>query len=301
MRPTSRLRSATPWQQGLALLSALLVLLSLTHFNLIPTVEAQTNKQDALSADEKREALQLSTTFTKRLSESEDLALVMNELFLPDSVERYLKTERKRASAGKDSKIFLAPGLFINAGLLDNAQPEDWRRFYIAANNFMLLGLVNALRHQGDFEDFTPTDMYSREVIELLDTNPLLSNFILKKGPMREFKSVEEMRSATATLEQAVGLMRKASSGQARDDLDKAVVQMVLRKAAPSRQMTEEDLEKARAEVIKPQLEAGDDAILGFPKGTRLISVYAFPVYELVMVKVNGKLRIAWAYLNEGD
>jgi hypothetical protein len=301
MRPTSRLSSATPVRMSLALLSTLLVLLSLTPFNLIPTVAAQSSGQPGLSADEKREASQLSRAFTKRLSESQDLALVMNELFLPDSVERYLRTESKRASAGKDSKIFLAPGLFINARLLDNAQPEDWRRFYIAANNFMLLGLVNVLHHQGDFEDFTPTDMYSREVIELLDTNPLLSNFILKKGPMREFKSVEEMRSAAATLEQAVALMRKASSGQARDDLDKAVVQMAMRKAAPLRTMKEEDLEKARAEMIQPQLEVGDDEILGFPKGTRLISVYAFPIYELVMVKENGKLRIAWAYLNAGD
>ena len=36
MRPTSRLSSTTPWQKGLALLSTLLVLLSLTPFNLSP-------------------------------------------------------------------------------------------------------------------------------------------------------------------------------------------------------------------------------------------------------------------------
>jgi hypothetical protein len=288
---------------ALVLLSSFLVMLSTLPCNLLPTVGAQNDRQNVPSEEERRDAEQLSRTFTARLSESQDMALVMNELFLPDSVERFIAIEKKKASGDKDSDIFLAPGIFINATLLGDAKVEDWRRFYTAANNFLLLGLINALRHDVDFENIKPTDLYPREVIELLDTNPMLSNFVQKKGPTRKFKSAEEMRSSAITLEHAAVLMRKALSAPApgREDLGKAFVQMALRKAVSSRPMNEGDLERARAELIKPQLEIVDDDLSGFPKGTRVILVYAFPIYELVLVKVNGRLRIAWAYFNEGD
>jgi hypothetical protein len=277
----------------------LLVVLSVLPRNFFPTIGAQSNKQPVLSEEEKREAERLSLTFTRRLSQTLDMAVVMDELFLPDSVERYIATEKRKASDDKLAYVLFSSGIFVDVSLLERPVLEDWRRFYIATNNFMLLGFIHAFRRNVDFEDIRPTDLYPREVIELLDANPMLRNLIQKKSPVRNFKSFEEMRSATATLDQAVALMRKALPGYI--DLEKAVVQMAMRQSSVKRPMKEEDLERARAELIKTQLEVADDKFPGFPKGTRVILVPTFSLHELVLVKVDGRLRVAWAYLNPGD
>jgi hypothetical protein len=280
-------------------LALLLLVLSVLPRNFFPTIGAQSNKQPVLSEEEKREAERLSLTFTRRLSQTLDMAVVMDELFLPDSVERYIATEKRKASDDKLAYVLFSSGIFVDVSLLERPVLEDWRRFYIATNNFMLLGFIHAFRRNVDFEDIRPTDLYPREVIELLDANPMLRNLIQKKSPVRNFKSFEEMRSATATLDQAVALMRKALPGYI--DLEKAVVQMAMRQSSVKRPMKEEDLERARAELIKPQLEVADDQFPGFPKGTRVILVPTFSLHELVLVKVDGRLRVAWAYLNPGD
>lgn len=277
----------------------LLVVVSGLPRNCFPTVGAQSNKQPVLSEEEKREAEQLSVTFTRRLSQTLDMAVVMDELFLPDSVERYIVAQKWKASEGKLSYVFLSSGIFVDISLLERPVLEDWRRLYIATNNFMLLGFIRAVRRNVDFEDIKPTDLYPREVIKLLDTNPMLSNLIQKKSSIRNFKSFAEMRSAAATLDQAVALMRKALPGHI--DLEKAVVQMAMRQSSVKRPIKEEDLERARTELIKPQLEVANDAFSGFPKGTRVILVPTFSLHELVLVRVDGRLRVAWAYLNPGD
>jgi hypothetical protein len=63
----------------------------------------------------------------------------------------------------------------------------------------------------------------------------------------------------------------------------------------------EKDLEGARAEFITPQLEVADNEYFGFPKGTRMIYVPTFSLHELVLVKVDGKLRVVWAYPHPGE
>ena len=285
-------------RKTLGRLALLLVVLSVLPRNFFPTVGAQSNKQPVLSEEEKREAEELSLTFTRRLSQTLDMAVVMDELFLPDSVERYIAAEKGKASRDKLSYVFFSSGIFVDVSLLERPVLEDWRRLYIATNNFMLLGFIHAFRRNVDFEDIKPTDLYPREVIELLDAHPMLSNLIQKKSPVRNFKSFEEIRGATVTLDQAAALMRKAPGYV---DLEKAVVQMAMGQSSVKRPIKVEDLERARAELIKPQLEVADDEFPGFPKGTRVILVPTFSFHELVLVKVDGRLRIAWAYLNPGD
>jgi hypothetical protein len=214
---------------------AFLVVMSVLACNLFPTVGAQTKAQPILSEEEKREAQHLSVTFTRRLSQTRDQAVVMDELFLPDSVERYLATEKRKVSDSKLSYIVFSSGVFVDVSLFEKPVREDWRRFYIATSNFVLLGFIHAIRRNVDFEEIKPTDLYPPEVIELLDANPMLRNLIKMKSAPRNFKSFEEMRSATATLSQAVALMHKALPGEI--DLEEAVIQMAMRKSggeAPS-------------------------------------------------------------------
>jgi len=265
----------------------------------LPTVRAQAGNAPALTESEKQEAQKLSVTFTERLGQTMDFSTVMNELFLSDAVERYLATEKRKASMDKLSSVFFSPGIVVDISLLERPVLEDWQRFYIAVNNFTLLGFIRATRRNVDFENLKPTDLYPREVIELLDRNPLLSNLILKKSSSRNFKSFEEMRTATATLDQAVAIMRKGLPETI--DLEKEVVQQALRKSSVKRPLNEKDLERARAEMMSPQLEVTDSEYFGFPKGTRVISVATFSLHQLLLVRVNGLLRIVWAYPFTGD
>ncbi len=264
------------------LLTVFLVIAAMASRSFLLTVVATGDGQTELTEDEVREAEQISLTFTTRLSQSQDMGSVMDELFLPDSVERYVRSEIRRARADQLSYIVFSSGIFIDVSLLDKPSQMDWRRFYTATNNFMLLGLVYLSRRHGDVENLKTSDLYPRDAIKLLDANPMLTNLIQKKGAIRNFKSVEEIHSATATLEQAVAMMRKSLPARTSE-----------------KELADTLSEIKKSGFIKPQLV--DAESFSFPKETRVIMVPALPFHALMLVRVDGKLRIAWAYFNPGD
>ena len=161
--------------------------------HVIPTLGAQTDNQAPLTEDERREAHQLSVTFTKRLGETLDFEVVMRELFVPDAVEQYVAVEKKKAAQSGYPWVILSREIFIDIALLDKANVNDWRNLYVQTNNFALLGFVHGLRSNIDFEKLKPTDLYPAAVIQLLDRDPLLKNFILKKDGSRNFRSVADI------------------------------------------------------------------------------------------------------------
>lgn len=263
--------------------------------NFFPTVEAQTGKQPVLSEGEKREAQEISVTFTRRLSQTLDFGVVMAELFLSDAVERYLAEEKKRAADSGSSSVTLSAGIFIDVGLLEKATPEDWRNLYVATTNFSLLGFVRLSHQDVSFEDIKPSDLYPAEVIELLDAEPILRNLIEKKTDIRNFKSAGEMRRATAVLQQANAMMRKALPPEI--DLEKTAIQMAMRDSSRKQPLDQKELERARAEMTAPKLEISDSEYFGFQKNTRMMWVGTFSMHELLMIRIDGKLRIVWAQL----
>ena len=106
------------------------------------------------------------------------------------------------------------PGLEYNSRLLAKAGSEDWLRFYTAANNFMLFGFMSAIKNSRDGADISERQMFPSTVIKLLNTNPTLANMIVRKGQSKPVSSVGEMQKATATLDEAVSLMRQQTKGQ---------------------------------------------------------------------------------------
>src|SRR2546421_4997838 len=144
----------------------ILVLAAIISGNFIPTVGAQTNSQAPLTEDERREARQLSVTFTKRLGETLDFEIVMRELFVPDAVEQYVGFEKKQAAQSGYPWVILSPGIFIDVALLDKANANDWRNLYVQTSNFVLLGFVHGLQSNTDFEKLKPTDLYPATVIQ---------------------------------------------------------------------------------------------------------------------------------------
>jgi hypothetical protein len=262
--------------------------------NFIPTARAQSPSRPVLTDEEKQEAQQLSVTFAKRLGQTLDFGAVMSELFAPDAVERYLANQKRDAAGNKPRKVMLHAGVFLDGNLLENAGVADWQRLYVATNSFFTLGLAHAYARNTNFEDIRPGDLYPREVIKLLDANPLLRNLIQKKTEERVLKSSSEMRSAAATLEQANVIMRTAMPRGI--DLENAALQMVMHTMSKTRPLSDKELEDARAEMMRPQLEIAESDYFGFPKGTRIISIATFSLHQLVLVRVSGKLRVVWAY-----
>jgi hypothetical protein len=90
-------------------------------------------------------------------------------------------------------------------------------------------------------------------VIELLNQNLNLSNVIVKKGRRTPIGSIDQLRKATETLQQAATIMRERTPPGKR--LDK-----------------KELLDELKDKTFKPQLEImGDDEYFGVPKNSRTI------------------------------
>jgi hypothetical protein len=243
------------------------------------------DEQEATEA-ENREAREVVIQFTKRFAETRDLTNAVNELYVSDFIERYKKSRAKDADpslSSKSSERYFAPGLDYDTRLLAEAGAEDWRRFYIAANNFLLVGLVAFMkqaRDDGEAPNVKPTDVYPPSVIEMLDKNPNLSNFIVRKSQPRPVGTLGEMRSATNTLERAVAIMRQAQPGKpfSADDKDWAEATKLMR----------ED------KLFKPDVEVTDEEFFGFPKGTRIIIVKTPLGLRLMLARDNNRLKIFW-------
>ena len=268
-----------------------LALALIVSCNFIPTAGAQTNNQAPLTEDERREAHQLSVIFTKRLGETLDFEVVMRELFVPDAVERYVAFKKQKAATDSYPWVILSPGIFIDVALLEKANANDWGNLYVQTSNFVLLGFVHGLRSNIDFEKLKPTDLYPAAVIQLLDRDPLLKNFILKKDGSRNFRSVADMRTAAATLARANELMRRDSQPI---DLEAAFLQLAMR-SAPTKARGGLDLDKARELAIHVELESNAYPSSGSVDGRNIV-VTTLSLHVLSLARTDGRLKIVWAF-----
>ncbi|HEU4477097.1 MAG TPA: hypothetical protein VFR80_01185 [Pyrinomonadaceae bacterium] len=242
----------------------------------------RTNDQQLTDANSQA-VRQLALEFTTRFLQTKDLAPIIKDLYAKDSIDRYLKA--KSTVLGRPSDLDFVPGLFYNSRLYAEASTEDLLRFYTAANNFMFFGIVSALQKSRNTSNLKPTDVYPANVTDLLNTNPSLSDMIVKKGSTKALSSVEEMRNATATLEQAVVLMRAHTEGQ-----------------SPLK-LNEQELMKAMQDdnYFKPVVRTIDAQFFGFAQGTQLIFINTPILFRLIIVKTDNKLEILWAEPTRGS
>jgi CBS domain-containing protein len=237
----------------------------------------RTDELQVTSAEE-QEAREVAIRFTIRFAETKDLTPIVRDLYFSDFVERYKKFKTKDLNA-HPVDLYFAPGLDYNSRLLTEGDSKDWRRFYVAANNFLLFGFISALKnYSNDAADVKATDVYPSGVIRLLNKNPNLANMIVRKGGPMAVGSVEEMRAATATLEQAVTIMRERQKGKPPVIADKEELVRVIK----------------GDEFFKPRLEVTDESIFGFPKGTRILFMKTPLGLQLMLAKDDSQLKIFW-------
>lgn len=224
---------------------------------------------------EAREAREVAKQFTLQFIRSRDLAPIVKDLYWADFIERY-KAFTSKDLNGNSTDILLVSGLDYNSRLLQEGTSEDWQRFYIAANNFLLLGFLAGLKHYSvENADIKATDIYPSNVIKLLDKNPNLANMIVRKGRSKAVGSVEEMRNATATLEQAVSDVRQKEPVSFLAGIEKELVRV----------MTEDDF-------FGPRVEVTDQEVFGFPKGARIISIKTPIGLVLMLARDSNRLKI---------
>lgn len=253
----------------------LLLIASMIGQGARPFVAAAQSEQ--LTEIEKQQAREIATQFTSRFAETADLNLLVRDLYRGDFVERFRKDRSKNVEDGSAFDLYFVPGLDYNSRLLTEASAEDWQRFYIAANNFLFFGFVSGIKKvSGGNKDFKSTDLYPPAVIKLLDSNPSLANMIERKGKSSAVSSVEEMRKATATLEQAAAILRKKQNGKPLGSINTREL---------TRLMKEDEL-------FRPQLEIVRNEAFGFPQGTRFVLINTPLLFRLILVESDGKLKI---------
>lgn len=264
------------------LITLITVVLSIYGMGL--PVRQRTNDQELSDADSEA-VRELVLKFTTRFAQTKDLAPVINELYLKDFLQRYISAKSNVSGVGRSVDLDFVPGLTYNSRLHAEAGPEDWLRFYTAANNFMFFGFMSAIKKQRNGSRITAADLYPPNVIELLNTNANLSNMIVRKGSSKAVGSVDEMRKATAILEQAVSLMRQKTEGE------------------PPLKLDGQELMKAMKEdeFFKPIIRTIDSQFFGFDEGTKIIVINTPLLFRLILVKTkNNKLEILWAEPTRG-
>ena len=259
------------------LVSSLIIICSLFSGESPAQSIQRTEKPRATDAEEK-EARDLATKFTIVFTETQDLTPIIKDFYFRDFVERY-KGFKAKALNSKHVDLYFAPGLEYNSQLLTAADSKDWESFYVATNNFLLLGFISGLKvYSNETQDITASDLYPSEVIELLHTNPTLANMIVRKEPAKAVGTVGEMTAATATLSQAVAMIREKYKGGP---------PLITKKDELTRVMMHD-------ESFKPRVEVLDENFFGFPKKTRILFMYTPVGLQLMLARDADRMRIFW-------
>lgn len=245
-----------------------------TAFNL----KSQSSKPQ-LSPTVVTEVQRIAKEFTLEFLRTSDISSLYSKYFVKDFMERYNRAKAGVLPNNLSSTVHLVPGLFYELRLLNDASREDWLRLYSAANNFFLFGTAAGIKAYKNKSGIEARDLYPASVVELLNTNPNLSNMILRKSRSKDLSSVSEMRAATTVLEKAVSIMRDTLGSKPLLELDEKEFSKAL----------EED------DFFKPKVELIDQQFFDFPKGTQMIFINTPVMFRLMLVKSKEKIEILWA------
>jgi hypothetical protein len=267
-------------------------------------------------------AQEVSELFMKRLYETGDFSIVIDEMYAEDFIERYVQ---EQISEGKESdspsNIFFEPGFKIKRDLLKQATVEDWRRLYIAVNNLSFHLLINGLnKHAEDIlngramDDEKAGNCVPSKVIELFNSHPILKGSLgLDDGKPGESSPAEDIQSGSATEETQSGSAEEESEPKSietpeemrdvTETLQEGLRLLLEEQGDHSPRLTE--TAKSAFEVVRlklkeknlldPMVDVSDKKYLGLPAGTRVLNVTTPIGCWLEIAQVNGKHKIVQA------
>src|SRR5262249_10419590 len=139
-------------------------------------------------------------------TESKGLLPVVQGWYADDFIQRFNRYKIKNPDSSLD--LYFMPGLEYDKALLGQGTAEDWRQFYISANTFYLYGVVSA-SGKNDDQEISVKDLYPQSAIKVVNRNPNLSNVIERKGPGHPITTIDDLRNATRTFQEAIGIIRQ--------------------------------------------------------------------------------------------
>lgn len=254
-----------------------------------PRAFAGQDARGRVTKEEEAEAREVSAAFMNRLFETHDFAAVLDELYVSDCMPRYISGRRATQENSPDSTFMLegVPSLSFSRRLAARADEQLWSRLFVAANNFMHYGLVSTMSRKSLLEMSDPEKVdvagllaaYPPEALKALDANPSLANFVIKKGREVDVNTLGELRAVTEGMEEAERLTRAGFDAR-----------------VPVTATLEHNISMLKA------LPASEDVSLlghaeefGYPEDTRLFKVFAPPMYNLILVRDDGRMKIVWA------
>jgi hypothetical protein len=296
-----------------ALIANLLVVLLVTTANggsfftkrATPAAQENVSDETKITAEEEREAHELAERFLRRMQETNDLAPLVGEMFVPDYAERLGQEASNK------------PLALLSKSAVEGASREELVRYDLALNNSLYLASLLFLAYQTshpaqDVEQEWGATYYKQllppDIIELCRNDAILRVLFEEEtkesaeenrsgAPVENsnvidhddepIRTVEQLRGFTSTLEQAIVLARKHLAALPRQPA------LVERHKGAS----EEENWTAERERFKPRAWRLERDSYGYPAGTRIICLNV-AIYHMDLIRVDGRLKVLALYLD---
>lgn len=253
---------------------------------------------EVLKAEDKAAVIELADRFIQRLDETSEIEPLIKEMFVEDFAARYVKEKKAEAieeNSKPDDDILLTSGLEYKTRLLDEASEEDWRQIQISVfniMNYMSGNLMNRMaksilskKEPDDDELFRlMMNLFTKKVTNIFDNDRVLRNFIVMKE-RTPINSLEELRRVNSALAKALEILKKEKTWSSS------------KMTSEAKQVQKMYREKS-GEESAPTLLIADRETFGYPKGTRLVTIFANLMTELTVVKVGNDYKIVQAKLS---
>jgi hypothetical protein len=291
----------------MSLRTVVICLLAAALFAPPPRAAAAPRDDAAPASNDWREARELAAAFVRRFRETGDIEPLAAEFFISDFAER---------AAAEEDDAPDTPMRFLDAETRRRASPAELRRFYLAELNLTAAVVAYmAFRYRqheaagtsGEVDEPELIDELPREVAELFKSDGAQVSIAAedrrercshaKAGdatdgdgrPVSEddcrppVRTVERMREAASAMERATAALRSLTPP--------------VRKVFEDEYSQTADGEGAeRIDLYEPHVWAAGKDYLGFPEGTRIVSVRAQALlalqFRFELVRVDGGLKV---------
>lgn len=224
-----------------------------------------------LTAEESRETTALARLFVKRMTETNDVAVVVAELYAPDFLDRHLN--------GPESEPFI----FIQPGMARRLTRDELLRYYVVNINFQHLARLY-LYGRFDADRLPENGHVYPPAVERLVAGV---NADLDKIEKADEGDAAEVADAVARLRASLDVLEKAN-GLLRAEVER-------RKLAQSAQYKKAVAEwDERFKLYQPWPSACEEGCYGLPAGSRLIIVNV-PSFQLKVALAAGGAKIVSA------
>ena len=247
---------------------------------------------DELTPEEKRSALALAESFTKQWEENGDMKRIVESLYAPDFIERFIAEEKKEIGTLEEQtkgRIFM-PGIEYLPSLLETAPKKEWRQLYITLSELLFyfgshtLNQMAGATLQGKEPESEQIGKSIERVIpekmrQELARHPILKNFVVKQSSAVPISTPAEMKEVIALLEKTKMQVRQTQG---------STVYQPTQAARKVMDMLMPEFQKLIS------AENVNESKFLLPPNTRMIVVPTRLLHFLVVAQFNGQYKILW-------